>query len=216
MRHIVLFGAGGHGKVVRDIVEKMHDYDLESCVVAVYDDFVLEKMLDGTLPILNSEAAFHTFVEKNGDVYGLIGISGNAIRERLSREYPMKYAVAIHPTAIIAEDVQIGEGTVVMAGAIINPGSRIGRHCIINTGAIIEHDCKIEDFVHISPGVKLAGDVRVGRMTHVGIGASVIQKIKIGQDTIIGAGAVVIRDIPDNVTAVGVPAKVIVKHKTGR
>lgn len=209
MRHIVLFGAGGHGKVVRDIVEKMHDFDLESLVVAVYDDFVLEKMLDGTLPILNSEEAFRSFVEKNGTVYGLIGIGSNEVRERLSREYPMKYAVAIHPTAILAEDVKIGEGTVVMAGAIINPGARIGRHCIINTGAIVEHDCEIGDFVHISPGVKMAGDVKIGRMSHIGVGTSIIPKITIGENVVVGAGAVIIRDVPSGKKVVGVPAREI-------
>lgn len=209
MRHIVLFGAGGHGKVVRDIVEKMHDFDLESSVVAVYDDFVLEKMLDGSLPILNNEAAFKAFVEKNGDVYGLIGIGSNAVRERLSREYPMKYAVAVHPTAILADDVKIGEGTVVMAGAIINPGARIGKHCIINTGAIVEHDCEIGDYVHISPGVKMAGDVKIGRMSHVGVGTSIIPKITIGEDVVVGAGAVIIRDVASGSKVVGVPAREI-------
>lgn len=209
MKHIVLFGAGGHGRVVRDIVNQQHEYDLESCIVAVYDDYVLEKMMDGTLPILHSEDAFRNFVEKNGMVYGLIGIWDNQVRERLSREYPIRYTVAIHPTAIIADDVKIGEGTVIMAGAIINTGARIGRHCIINTGAIVEHDCIISDFVHVSPGVKLAGDVIIGRMTHVGIGASVIPKIVIGENVMVGAGAVVIRDISSNITVTGVPAKPI-------
>ncbi len=206
MRHIVLFGAGGHGKVVRDIVDQMHDHDLESSIVAVYDDYVLEKMMDGTLPILQSEDAFRNFVEKNGSVLGLIGIGNNKIRVRLSREYPIRYAVAILPTAIIADDVKIGEGTVVMAGAIINPGAKIGRHCIINTGAIVEHDCLIGDYVHISPGVKMAGDVNIGRMSHIGIGASIIPKITIGEDVVVGAGAVVIRDVLSGKKVVGVPA----------
>lgn len=207
MKHIVLFGAGGHGRVVRDIVDQQHAHDLESCIVAVYDDYVLEKMMDGTLPILNSENAFRSFVEKNGFVFGLIGIGDNKIRERLSREYPIRYTVAVHPTAIISDDVKIGEGTVVMAGAIINPGSRIGRHCIINTGAIIEHDCVIEDYVHVAPGAKMAGDTQVGRLSLIGIGASIIPKITIGANVVVGAGAVVIRDIRDDMTVAGVPAK---------
>ncbi len=207
MKHIVLFGAGGHGRVVRDIVDQQHEFDLESCIVAVYDDYVLEKMMDGTLPILHSEEAFRAFVEKNGMVYGLIGIWDNKTRERLSREYPIRYTVGIHPSSIIADDVKIGEGTVVMAGAIINPGARIGRHCIINTGAIVEHDCIISDYVHVSPGVRLAGDVKVGRMSLIGIGSSVLPKITIGQNVVVGAGAVVIRDIEDDITVVGVPAR---------
>ncbi len=209
MKHIVLFGAGGHGKVVRDIVEQMHEFDLESSIAAVYDNYVLEKMMDGTLPILHNEESFQSFIEKNGKVYGLIGIGNNEIRERLSREYPLRYAVAIHPTAIIAADVKIGEGTVVMAGAIINPGAKIGRHCIINTGSIIEHDCNIGDFVHVSSGVKMAGDVKIGRMSHIGVGASIIPKITIGENVVVGAGAVVIRDVKIGKKVVGVPAKEI-------
>ncbi|HIC96179.1 TPA: transferase, partial [Candidatus Bipolaricaulota bacterium] len=90
-----------------------------------------------------------------------------------------------------------------------------GENVIINTGATIDHDCVIEDYVHISPGVHLAGNVKLGELSHIGIGASAVQRVKIGKGVIIGAGAVVIDDIPDHVTAVGVPARVIKRHGEG-
>ena len=92
------------------------------------------------------------------------------------------YLTAIHPKSIVSNYAKIGEGSVVMAGAIINSDSVIGKHCIINTGAVIEHDCILEDFVHVSPNASLAGSVLVGEGTHIGIGAIVIQDVKIDAD----------------------------------
>ncbi len=119
------------------------------------------------------------------------------------------YYTAIHPSAIIGSNVTIGEGTVVMPNAVINIGSQIGRHCIINTGAIVEHDNRIGDYAHLASGVVTAGNVTIDNLTFLGTGSKVIQGLEIGENTIIGAGAVVVKDIPENCTAVGVPAKVI-------
>ena len=106
-------------------------------------------------------------------------------------------------------DVEIGQGTVVMANAVINAGARIGAHCIINTSAVVEHDNRIADFVHISVGAKLAGTVSVGKRSWVGIAACVSNNIHICDDCMIGAGAVVIKDIEESGTYVGVPVKKI-------
>ncbi|CAG0906699.1 unnamed protein product [Cyprideis torosa] len=114
----------------------------------------------------------------------------------------INYALAIHPSASIARDARLGEGTVVMAKAAINASTIIGKHVIINTGAVVEHDVKLADFVHISPNAALAGGVEVGEGTQVGIGASVIQNVKIGKWCTIGAGAVIIQDVPDHAVVV--------------
>jgi len=121
-------------------------------------------------------------------------------------------ACAVHPSAQTGRNVFIGVGTVIMANTAINPGTKIGENVIINTGATVDHDCVLKDYVHISPGAHLAGNVKIGESTHIGIGASVIQGVKIGKGVIIGAGAALVNNIPDNVTAVGVPAKMIKKH----
>jgi sugar O-acyltransferase (sialic acid O-acetyltransferase NeuD family) len=117
-------------------------------------------------------------------------------------------AKAIHPNAVIASDVFIGEGTVIMAGVVVNTGSRIGRFVIVNTGATVDHDNVIEDGVHISPGCHLAGNVICRADAFIGTGASIIPRTEIGARAVIGAGAAVISDVPSDSLAVGCPAVV--------
>ena len=148
----------------------------------------------------------------------IVSIGVNRIRkmivERLKANNPdIKFATAIHPSAFISPTAKIGEGTVVMAGAVINADAVIGNHCIINTGATVDHDCKIGDYCHIAPGVNISGATNVGEGTWVGVGSCVIQCLNIGKNCMIGAGSVVVKDIPDNVTAFGCPAKVIKNHE---
>jgi sugar O-acyltransferase (sialic acid O-acetyltransferase NeuD family) len=118
-------------------------------------------------------------------------------------------AVLVHPSAQVGREVALGAGSVLMAGAIVNPGSRIGRGVIVNTGASIDHDCEIGDFAHVAPGARLAGGVRVGPRAHVGIGACVGQNASIGRAAVVGAGAAVIRPVLPGATVVGVPARAI-------
>ena len=114
-------------------------------------------------------------------------------------------AKAIHPSTVIASDVSIGEGTVIMAGVVVNTG---GRFAIINTGATVDHDNVIEDGVHISPGCHLAGDVVCRADVFIGTGTSIIPRTQIGARAVVGAGAAVISDVPSDVLAVGCPAVV--------
>ena len=210
---VLIYGASGHGKVIIDIVEREGRYK----IVGILDDdpAIQGRALCG-YPILGgvdllNEGTYH-------DCKLILAIGNNRARKRLwekLRELGYELACAIHPSAQIARDVSIGPGTVIMANTAINSGSSVGGNAIINTGATIDHDCVIEDYVHISPGAHLAGNVKVGELTHIGIGVSVIQGVKIGKGVIIGTGAAVIDDIPDNVTAVGVPAKVIKRHGGG-
>ena len=116
--------------------------------------------------------------------------------------------VAVHPRATVADDVTIGPGTVIAAGAVVNPVTRIGSSVIINTSASVDHECVIGDAAHIGPGAHLAGRVVVGQAAQIGIGATVIDRIHIGSGAIVGAGAVVVKDIPDHVVAYGVPARI--------
>lgn len=113
----------------------------------------------------------------------------------------------IHPRAIIADDVTIGKGTFVAAGAVINPKAKIGDLAIVNTSSSVDHDCSLESLAHLSPGVRLGGHARVCRGTWVGIGATVLDRRIVGAWSIVGAGAVVTRDIPPGRKFVGVPAR---------
>lgn len=120
-----------------------------------------------------------------------------------------KLPVLIHPSACVSPSAQIGPGSVLFAQVVVQAGVRIDAGAILNTSCSIDHDVQLADGVHICPGVHIAGEVQVGERSWIGIGASVIQQVRIGNDVTIGAGAAVVGDLPDGVTAVGVPARVL-------
>jgi acetyltransferase EpsM len=204
---IGIIGAGGHAKVILDILEKKRIDN-----ICFFDD---QKTGDFEgYPIWGKVSDIKTIIKQENYMEFIIAIGDNTLREKIANElepFQIKYKTAIHPSAQIGKNVFIHEGTVVMANAVINSSTIIGKHCIINTSSSVDHDCTIDDFVHISPGVNIAGGVKVGKASHIGTGASVIPQIEIGYDTTIGAGAVVINNIPSNVIAVGCPAKIIKK-----
>ncbi|MBI2463487.1 acetyltransferase [Candidatus Peregrinibacteria bacterium] len=209
MKKIVIFGAGGHGKVVLDIL-------LESgCSVLGFLDEDPKKKgqkVSG-FKILGD----WSFLKDTKNVDIALGIGNNKIREKIfTKAQKLGYPVvnALHPRAVISRDTKLGIGIVVMAQAVINPGTIIEEGVVVNTGATVDHDCHLHKFCHIWPGAHLAGTVEIGAYSYIGTGCAVIQNIQIGKYAIIGAGAAVIKNIPDNVTAVGIPAEVIKQHNT--
>jgi acetyltransferase EpsM len=196
---LFLYGASGHGKVIIDILKSN-----DEIVDAILDDKPQFKSLFG-IPVLNSNDIKMLFGQKI-----IVSIGDNLIRQKVVKGLiGGSFHKAIHFNAIVSSFSTVGNGSVIMAAAVINPDVTIGKHCIINTGAIIEHDCVIQDFVHISPNVAMAGGVVVEIGAHIGIGVSIIQGIKIGKWAIIGAGAVVIEDVPDYAVVVGNPGRII-------
>lgn len=192
-----LLGVGGHAKVIIDAA-KISGKKID----AVYDD---DENTHGK-EFCGYKVAGKIDSDLQGDA--IIAIGNNKTRKKISTCLKkMNWETVIHPTAIIADDVEIGEGSLIMAGTIIQTGTKIGKHCIINTGACIDHDCKIADFSHIAPNCSLAGGIEIGEGTFIGIGTAVSQYLKIGEWCQIGAGAAVVSEIPSNCTAVGVPAK---------
>lgn len=199
---IIIIGAGGHGKVVIDCVEQENKYIIE----AVVDDNHIDRtVFDLDVTKKNNDNGY-----KGKNV--IIAIGDCASRNRVANDLKSNFVTTIHPSAMVSKYAQVGNGSQIFANAVVNPSSTIGQHVIINTGAIVEHDCMVGDFVHLSPNSCIGGGVTVGPCTHIGIGASIIQGINIGKNVIIGAGAVVVTDIPDNCTAVGIPAKPIKYH----
>lgn len=195
MKKVVIIGAGGHGKVAADIIRLSGDE-----VVGFLDDKPPENFV-GFNVIGNTED-----IGKWSDYIYFAAVGSAEIREKIMKNNVHWYT-AIHPTAVIASDVKIGDGTLLAANSVVNSGSKIGKGCIINTAATVDHDCILEDFVHISPGVHLSGSVSVGSKTWIGVGACIVNNVEICGDCIIGAGAVVIRNIVRSGTYVGVPAK---------
>ena len=196
---VIIVGAGTYGKVTLDILRLMGKR-----IIGFLDDNKNgETFFD--LPVLGECGDYKrfpdaAFVVTLGDLY---------IRERVVKMMQgASWFTPIHPqTTISTLGVKIGDGSVVMAGAIVNPDAKIGRHCAINTNSVIEHDNVIGDFSHISVGAQLAGRVTVGSRVWVGIGATVINDVSICDDCVIGAGAVVVRNITEPGVYVGVPAR---------
>jgi len=214
MKELVIFGAGGHTKVIIDMLEKINKEanakvacEKELDLIGLLVDNLEENFITGYPVIGNTDFAEH-LLEKKKDIYFLYGMGNNYTRMKLDARFRgvAQYLTVIHPTAAIATTAIIKEGTVIMANASVNAGSIVKRHCIINTGAVVEHDCILEDFVHISPNATLCGSVTIGKGSHVGAGAVVLPEIRVGEYCIIGAGAVVTKNVSDNSTVMGIPA----------
>ena len=195
-RDVILIGAGGHGKVIADIL---------LCSGAPVRGFLdsREGACAAERPWLGPVEEYRRFP----DAEFLIAVGDARARRRIAQAMNgVRWHTAVHPRAVVSSlDVDIGEGTVVMAGAMVNPGARIGRHCIINTGAVVEHDNEIGDFVHVSVGARLCGGVRIGTGTWIGAGASVRNNLSVCEDVMIGIGGVVVKDIVRPGTYMGVP-----------
>ena len=200
-KDVIIIGAGGHAKVIADIIYKSGDN-----LIGFLDDNLANK---GKEIYLGKKVLGTTKdIENYNKNYFIIGIGNNSIRKKINNENNLKLYTAIHPSAIIAQDVKIGIGSVIMAGVVINPGTVIGKNCIINTCSSLDHDNLLEDYVHISPGAHLAGTVTIKEGTWICTGAIVKNNITIGKNNIIGAGGVVIKDIiEENGTYIGVPAR---------
>lgn len=207
-KKLLIIGASGHGKVIADIALKMNKWQS----VAFLDDNENVKSSMG-IEIIDNSASISKYIE---DYDFFVGIGNNVIREKIQRQLEVEGAsipVLIHPSATIGEQVYLGAGTAVMAGAVINCCTKVGKACIVNTASTIDHDNIIGDYVHISPGAHLAGTVKVGSGTWLAIGSIVINNINITSECKIGAGAVVVRDITETGTYVGVPARRIENGK---
>ncbi len=205
---VVGFGAGGHAKVVIEILRSMREYEivglLDTRIERGANVLGVEVLGDDSLMAeLKGRGIEHAFIG--------VGTVGDAQPRRQLYEkvvdFGFQIVPAIHAAAIVSSSAQIGIGPTIMAGAIVNADVVIGDNVIVNTGAIVEHDCVIGDHTHIATGARLAGGVHVGPGSHIGIGATVRQEIKIGKGAIVGAGAVVVRDVPPGKTVIGVPAR---------
>lgn len=211
---LVIVGAGGHARVLAEIVNLSAQYRL----VGFTDP---EPKLKGQningASVLGTDEILPELRARGVEtaIIGVGSVGDNGTRRSLFEKIlhiGFRPAVLVHPAAVISTTVHMGRGTAVMANAIVNANAELGNNAIVNSGAIIEHDCVIGEHVHIASGARLASDVQIGHGSHIGVGASVIQGINIGRESLIGAGAVVVRDIPDHVTVYGVPARIVRKH----
>ncbi|QKI82603.1 acetyltransferase [Kroppenstedtia eburnea] len=205
---IGIIGTGGHAKVILDIFQNSNRKQL-------FEFFTSSR--SNIDPIFHAYAVYKDqqdiLLQSHSRIKKWHVAIGNPLVRKSKIEFLQSYhrhvISAIHRQAILANDIHIGEGTSIMAGAVVNPSVHIGTGCIINTTVSLDHDCLIGEYVNIGPGSKLAGGVQVGSLTELGTGAIVIPNKTIGKKCIIAAGAVVVNNIPDGSIAMGVPAKVV-------
>lgn len=206
-RSLLVYGSGGHGKVVADAavcagwqVRGFADDDAGRAHAQIFG-----------LPVLavGRDAAVRLCLER--ETHAVIAVGDNRARMGMYQalaQAGVRMATIIHSAAVIAASADVGPGTVVLANAVVGPDSRIGENVILNTAAAVDHDCVVGDHVHLAPGARTGGTVSIGPGTMLGIGASARNNITIGAWSMVGMGAVVTRDVPDGVTVYGNPARI--------
>lgn len=201
---VIVIGGGGHAKVLLSALKLT-----ERNVLGFVDlNLALPPLLG--VPHLGDDSAVFTYLPDRVELVNGVGSLGstknhqNVYDRFVQKQY--RFAAVIHPSAVVAPEVQIEDGVQIFAGAIVQSGCRICANVIVNTGARVDHDCIIDAHAHIAPGVTICGGVSVAGGAHVGAGATVIQGIHIGKGSMVGAGALVIRDVPPGAKVVGVPA----------
>ena len=215
-RAVVGIGAGGHAKVVIEILRMNPAYELVGLLdpkIELHGQSVPGVPIlgdDAYLSVLYSQGVQHFFVGLGG--------TGNVLPRQKLFEMACRQGMvavdAIHPQAIVSPSVSFGPGVTICAGAIIGTDAKLGSNVMVNTAAVVEHDCQIGDHVHIATGVKLASTVQIDAGAHVGVGATIRQCIHVGHWAIVGAGAVVVKDVQAGTVVVGVPAKELTKQIT--
>ncbi|MHB8647369.1 MAG: NeuD/PglB/VioB family sugar acetyltransferase, partial [Thermomicrobiales bacterium] len=203
MSGVLGLGAGGHTKVVADLLRCQG-----TSVIGFLDD---NPATWGStrlgLPVLGGIAMYREHLPC-GLILGIGDIATRkAIVERLGPRARALWCNAIHPRATLAASVRPGRGVMVAAGAVVNPDVVLGDHSVVNTGATVDHDCVIGAYAHIGPGVHLAGGVHICRDALIGIGACITPWLTVGDGAVVGAGSVVVGDVPSHVTVKGVPAR---------
>lgn len=206
---IFIFGASGHAKVLIDVVERQGLYNI---AFLVDDDMTLKDTLFYGYRVIGGRAELLS----NSVAKGIVAIGNNVARRNVAawlKEHSCELVSAVHPSAQLGRGTKVGVGTVIMAGVVINSDVIVSENVIVNTKAGIDHDCSIGSDSHIGPGAVLCGTVTVADGTFICAGVTIIPNISIGRDVVVGAGSTVINDVPDDVTVMGNPARIVKYHK---
>ncbi len=205
----VIFGCGGHGRVVLDILVNAGQYEVVGFVDS--NPKVAGRRIDG-VRVLGQPGDLPRICEEHHTRCVIVAIGNNGVRRAFADQLDamgLTLINAVHPSANLARNVSLGSNIVIAAGALVCAHCQIGDSVILNTGCIIDHETHIGTATHVCPGARIAGRVTVESGAFVGIGATIIQSLRVGCEAVIGAGAVVIQDVAPLSTVVGVPAREI-------
>ncbi len=195
-KNVIIIGAGGHGKVIADIVEASGDK-----LIGFFDDNLSGKIMG--YDILGKTENYAEYPE----AFFVIAVGNNKIRRKIAEKIKgAKLYTAIHPSASVSKYAKIGAGSVVCAGGVVAPEVKLGEHCIVNHGAVADHECKIGAFTHISPNASVCGQCEIGESCHIGAGAVIKNNVFICKNVTVGIGAAVAKSIDESGTYVGIPA----------
>lgn len=204
MKNIVIVGASGFAQEIKWLIDRIN------FVTPCWNflGYIDKKANVGN--VIGDDAYLHSYSK---ELHVVIAIADTALRSRLAEFFRdnrmLKFPNLIDPSVILSESVLMGEGNVICAGSILTVGVRLGDFCIMNLDCTVGHEVVMEDFVTVNPGVNISGNVRLAKGVNLGTGSQILQGRYIGANTVIGAGSVVLEDLPNDCTAVGVPAKII-------
>ncbi len=200
------FAAGGHARVVIEILQRIKDYRIIGLLDA---DPVLHGQQILGVPVLGGDEQVGPLLEK-GIRHFFVGLGELSARRTIFTrgvDLGLEPVSAIHPQGVFSASARYQRGLTVMAGALVNAAAELGENVILNTGAVIEHDCHIGDHVHVAPRACILGGVKIGEQTHIGANSTIRENVCIGSHVVVGAGAVVVKDVPDYSVVAGVPAR---------
>lgn len=206
VERVLIIGAGGHAKVIADILQQNMEYE----IIGLVDPQETNGFWD--IPVVGNDGDLSRLRNAMCVNHAFVALGNGKLREKVTQKVMAagyKLINAISKDAIISPHAKIGNGTAIMPGAVINADAVIGDGCIVNTNASVDHECRIGDYSHIAPGCALSGKTVIGRQCMLGTGCRVIDKINIGDNAVIGAGTVLIDSVAENCTVVGVPGKVV-------
>lgn len=208
-KSFVIWGCAGHAKVLVSLIESQGGQ-----VIAFFDNREVPSILPG-VPVYFGETGFNKWIKEAKsllNVTGLVAIGGHRGEDRIKiqnifRASGLELNPLIHPTAFVCKTATLGEGSQVLAQAVVAADSKLGAACIINHKASVDHECVIGNGVHLAPGATVCGCVTVGDNVMIGAGSVILPRLIIGRDSIIGAGAVVTKDVPARSVIVGNPGR---------
>lgn len=206
MKNILIYGASGHAKMIIDSIEKQNNYNIKGFVdsykplhLSIYNYKIIGNL--DTLPELIKTHNIEGIVIAVGDNYA----RQMAYKNIINIAPQLQFVSIIHPTAVIAKDVKIEEGTAVMANAVVNASAKVGKVCILNTASTLGHDSEMADFSSLASGVHIGGNVQIGFCSAISLSATIIQNISIGDYTVVGAASLVLKPIGNYKLAFGSP-----------